>query len=481
MTESFAVNFAIAAPEVFLAVATMGLLVAGVIMGDKSARLITWLALATLAGYAALALAGLANGAGAAFSGALVADRFAVFAKVVIAIGAGLTLLLSDSFMQKEKLSRFEFPVLGLLAVLGMGMMVSAGDIIAVYMGIELQSLALYVMAAFNRDSLRSSEAGLKYFVLGALSSGLLLYGLSLIFGATGATDFDSIAAALAQEESLMFTIGLVFAISGLAFKVSAAPFHMWTPDVYEGAPTPVTAFLAAAPKFAAMALFARVLVGPFGEFIGDWQQVIVALAGISIGVGVFGALAQSNIKRLMAYSSIANMGYALMGLAAGTQNGVNGLLIYMTIYLLSVIGVFACILAMRRKDGMVEQIDDLAGLSQTNPGIAVALSMLMLSVAGLPPFAGFIAKLYVFMAALDAGLVLLAVFAALGTVVGAFYYLRIVKLIWFDEPAQGFVRPGRTVAYTAFGSAALAFPILVVFIFPLISQAGAAASALFS
>jgi len=481
MIETFAADFAVALPEAFLAVAAMALLVAGVMSGDKATRMITGLSVGALIAYAGLALLGHAQGADEAFNGALVRDRLAVFAKVVIALAAAVTLMLADGFMHRERLARFEYPVLGLLAVLGMSVMVSAGDIIAVYMGIELQSLSLYVMTAFNRDSLRSSEAGLKYFVLGALSSGLLLYGLSLVFGATGATDFAGIAAALSQDAPTMFIVGMVFVISGVAFKVGAAPFHMWTPDVYEGAPTPVTAFLTAAPKFAAVILFARVLSDPFGEFAGDWRQVVVALAAISMVVGAFGALAQRNIKRLMAYSSIANIGYASLGLAAGGERGIQSLLVYMTIYLATVVGAFACILAMRRKDGMVEQIDDLAGMSRTNPGLAVALSMLMLSVAGLPPLAGFFGKLLVFLAALEAGLVWLTVLAALATTVGAFYYLRIVKLIWFDDPLQGFVRPGRAVAFAAFTSAALSFPVLVVFLYPLIEQAGAAAAALFT
>jgi len=482
MIDSFSTDIAIALPEAFLAVAAMTLLVMGVMRGDKSAGGLTWLSVLSLLAYAALAVIGGGEAGREAFNGALISDRLAVYAKVVVALAASLTLLLSQSYLKAEKLARFEFPILGLLAVLGMGVMVSAGDLIALYMGIELQSLALYVMAAFNRDSLRSSEAGLKYFVLGALSSGLLLYGLSLIFGATASTSFSDVAAALGGgEPPVMLLVGLVFAISGLAFKVSAAPFHMWTPDVYEGAPTPVTAFFAAAPKFAAMVLFARFLMDPFLVSAEEWRQVVIALAVFSMAVGAFGALAQRNIKRLMAYSSIANMGYALMALSAGTQQGLDALLIFMTIYIVTTIGAFACILGMRRKDGMVEQIDDLAGLSQRNPGMAIALSMLMFSVAGIPPFAGFFGKLFVFMAAIEAGLVWLAVIGALATVVSAFYYLRIVKLIWFDDPAQGFVRSGPAVRLTAFGAAALSFPVLVVLMFPLITQAQLAASALFS
>jgi NADH-quinone oxidoreductase subunit N len=326
-------------------------------------------------------------------------------------------------------------------------MMVSANDLIALYMGIELQSLALYVLASFNRDSLRSTEAGLKYFVLGALSSGLLLYGCSLIYGFTGTTNFESLRAILANQEfSIGLTFGLVFLCAGLAFKVSAVPFHMWTPDVYEGAPTPVTAVFSAAPKIAAMALFVRVLVWPFsGAEAGitpQWQQIIVAISALSMVIGAFAAIGQRNIKRLMAYSSIGHMGYALVGLAVGTEEGVRGVLIYLTIYLAMTLGVFACLLAMRRKEGMVEDIDELAGLWQNQPMMAAALLILMFSLAGIPPLAGFFAKFYVFIAAVNSGLYALAIIGVLASVVGAYYYVRIVKIIYFDEPAAPFIRP---------------------------------------
>ena len=325
------------------------------------------------------------------------------------------------------------------LATLGMMMMISANDLIAVYLGLELQSLALYVVAAINRDSVRSTEAGLKYFVLGALSSGMLLYGASLVYGFTGQTTFAGIAEALKSGASVGLVFGLVFLIAGFAFKVSAVPFHMWTPDVYEGAPTPVTAFFAAAPKVAAMALFIRAMVGPFASVTHDWQQVISFISILSMVLGAFAAIGQHNIKRLMAYSSIGHMGYALVGLASGTQAGVQGVIIYLLVYMAMTLGTFACILAMRRGETMVEDIDDLAGLSRTNPMMAFMLAMLLFSLAGIPPLAGFFAKFYVFLAAIESGLYVLSVIGVLASVVGAYYYLRIVKIMYFDEPAGGF------------------------------------------
>ena len=474
-----AFDFQIVLPELVLAGAALLLLVAGVLIKNVSPRSMNLAAIVVLVVYGAFALSAQPDVFGA-FGGVFTNDALANFAKVLIALAAASTLLLADRFMAQHPAARYEYPILALLAVLGMGVMVSAQDLMALYMGVELQSLALYVLAAFNRDSLRSSEAGLKYFILGALSSGIMLYGMSLIYGVAGGTSFEDIGRAIGPDAPVMAMIGLVFLIAGLAFKVAAAPFHMWTPDVYEGAPTPVTAFFAAAPKFAAMVLFARTMLYPFAGAIDVWQQVIIALSVLSMAVGVFGALAQPNIKRLMAYSSIANMGYALMGLAAGTQAGLQSLLLYMAIYMASTIGAFACILAMRRKDGAVERIDDLAGLIRTRPGLAIAFTFLMLSIAGLPPLAGFWGKWQVFIAAVDAGLVWVAIVGALSAVVGAFYYLRIVKLIWFDEPAPAFVDAGAALKTVAFVSAVLSFPVLVVFINPLFTQVGLAAASLF-
>lgn len=437
-------NISFAFPEIFLAISSMVLLLTGVFLNGKYVREIGYGAVAVLVIALFLVNFGTASQDAVLFNGAFVTDGFGQFSKSVIYIAAIFAIILSDRFMDRERLARFEYPVLILLSVLGMSLMVASTDLISVYMGIELQSLSLYILATFNRDSRRSTEAGLKYFVLGALSSGLMLYGMSLIYGFTGATTFEAIAIAADDANRIGLIFGMVFLISGLAFKVSAAPFHMWTPDVYEGSPTPVTAFFAAAPKFAGMAIFARVLVEAFPATTGalsDWQQVIVLVSILSMVVGAFSAIAQKNIKRLMAYSSIGHMGYALMGLAAGTSQGVSSVLIYMTIYLIMTIGTFACILMMRRPEGMAENISDLSGLAQTRPGMAIMFSALMFSLAGIPIFLGFFAKLYVFMAAVNAGLFVLVVIGALSSVIATYYYLRVVKIIWMDEPAPEFER----------------------------------------
>ncbi len=425
-------------PEMILAVGSLALLMIGVFQGERSSGLVTTLAviLVVVSGLALL----FATPDGVTFSGAFVLDPFARFMKVLALVGSGFAILMSADFARKEKFDRFEYPVLIVIATLGMLMMISANDLIAVYLGLELQSLALYVVAAINRDSVRSTEAGLKYFVLGALSSGMLLYGASLVYGFTGHTGFPEIAAALTGgQASIGVVFGIVFVIAGIAFKVSAVPFHMWTPDVYEGAPTPVTAFFAAAPKAAAMAMFVRAMVGAFGPATADWQQVITFVAIASMVLGAFAAIGQKNIKRLMAYSSIGHMGFALVGLAAGTEAGVKGVVLYMAIYVAMTLGVFAVILFMRRKGQAVEEISDLAGLSRSHPAIAFIFAMLMFSLAGIPPFAGFFAKFYVFLAAIEANLYALSVIGVLSSVVGAFYYLRLVKIMYFDEPAGEF------------------------------------------
>jgi NADH-quinone oxidoreductase subunit N len=367
-----------------------------------------------------------------------------------------------------------------LLATTGMLMMISANDLIALYVGLELQSLTLYVVAAFDRRSARSSEAGLKYFVLGALSSGMLLYGASLIYGFTGSTLFTDIADAVQPSgANLGLIFGLVFLMTGFAFKISAVPFHMWTPDVYEGAPTPVTAFFAAAPKLAAMALTVRTLFAAFPSVTPEWQQIVTFLAIASMALGSFAAIGQRNIKRLMAYSSIGHMGYALVGLAAGTAEGVQGVIVYLAIYLAMTLGTFACILAMRRKGHMVEDIDQLSGLSSTSPMMAFLLAMLLFSLAGIPPLAGFFAKFYVFLAAIHAGLYALAVTGVLLSVVGAYYYLRIVKIVYFDAPAERFEpMPGLLAA--VLGASGLFTLFYFVYPAPLVKVAEAAAKSLF-
>lgn len=435
MTAELAQSLSLGAPELIVAVGALVLLMIGVFSSDNATRTVNGLAVAILV--FALGWMGFFGTDGTAFGGAFVSDPFARFFKLLAVGGSVVTLVMSVGFAKAEKFDKFEFPVLILLATLGMMLMISANDMLALYLGLELQSLALYVVAAINRDSVRSTEAGLKYFVLGALSSGMLLYGISLVYGYTGHIGFAEIANAITgSERQLGLLFGLVFVLTGIAFKISAVPFHMWTPDVYEGAPTPVTAFFAAAPKMAAMALLVRVVAGAFEPMQADWQQIIVFLSIASMTLGAFAAIGQRNIKRLMAYSSIGHMGFALVGLAAGSMAGVRGVAIYMLIYLVMTLGTFAFILAMRRKEGNVEQIEDLAGLASTNPIMATILTILMFSLAGIPPLAGFWAKYYVFLAAIEANLLTLAIIGVLASVVGAFYYLRIIKLMWFDESA---------------------------------------------
>ncbi|MCP4998144.1 MAG: NADH-quinone oxidoreductase subunit NuoN [Hyphomicrobiales bacterium] len=439
-TELLVSSLQLSMPEIFLAVGGMVLLMIGVYSGNKTSSLVTGLAVALLI-IAGLWLV-LVSGDGVAYGGSFLQDSFARFMKVLTLIGSITAMVMAVGHAQEEQIDRFEFPVLIVLATLGMMLMISANDLIALYLGIELQSMALYVVAAINRDSTRSTEAGLKYFVLGALSSGMLLYGASLLYGFTGHIGFAEIADALASgERSQGVIFGLVFLLAGIAFKISAVPFHMWTPDVYEGAPTPVTAFFAAAPKIAAMAMLVRIVIEAFEPVAPDWQQIIVFISIASMVLGAFAAIGQRNIKRLMAYSSIGHMGYALVGLAAGSQVGVRGVAIYMLIYMVTTLGTFACILAMRRKEeGNVEQIDDLSGLASTNPLMATILTVFMFSLAGIPPLAGFFAKYFVFLAAIESGLYPLAVIGVLASVVGAYYYIRIVKIMWFDEASAGFV-----------------------------------------
>ncbi len=387
--------------------------------------------------------------------------------------------MLTQRYTRREGFQRFELPILMLLATLGMMVMISANDLITLYLGLELQSLALYVVAAIHRDNARSSEAGLKYFVLGALSSGMLLYGASLVYGFTGHTTFGPIAEALADGRSLGLVVGLVFVLAGLAFKISAVPFHMWTPDVYEGAPTPVTAFFASAPKLAAMALIIRVVIDAFAPITADWQQIVTFIAIASMALGSFAAIGQSNIKRLMAYSSIGHMGFALVGLAAGSEQGVQGVIVYIVIYMAMTLGAFACILAMRRDGEMVEEIDSLAGLARTKPATAFLFGAILFSLAGIPPLGGFFAKYYVFLAAVQSGLYALAVIGVVTSVVGAYYYLRIVKIMYFDEPAEAF-EPVPVELQTVLGISGVLVIGFVVIAAPLVNAAGAAAASLF-
>ncbi len=377
---------------------------------------------------------------GLAFNGAFIVDDFARLMKSLVLIGSGAAIAMSVGFAREENFDRFEYPILIVLSTLGMLLMISANDLIGLYLGLELQALCLYVVAAINRENLRSTEAGLKYFVLGALSSGMLLYGASIVYGFTGHTTFIGIASVMEEGRNLGLIFGIVFMLAGIAFKISAVPFHMWTPDVYEGAPTPVTAFFAAAPKVAAMAMLVRIVYSAFEPATADWQQIIAFISVASMLLGSFAAIGQTNIKRLMAYSSIGHMGFALVGLAAGSEAGVSGVVVYMMVYLATVLGTFAIILGMRRKDGMVETISDLSGLSKTNPMMAFFLTGFMFSLMGIPPLAGFWAKWYVFLAAIQAELYWLAVIGVLSSVVAAFYYLRMVKIMWFDDGDEAMV-----------------------------------------
>ncbi|GEO82151.1 NADH-quinone oxidoreductase subunit NuoN [Pararhodospirillum oryzae] len=467
-----------ALPEVLMALLGMGLLMTGVFRKGDTAPLVCRVALIGLALVAALVISQPGWGhAAPAFGGLFVNDAFARFAKLLTLAGSGLTLALALDWLAREKDLRFEFPILIVFATLGMMMMISANDLMAAYLGVELQSLALYVVAAYQRDNTRSTEAGLKYFVLGALASGLLLYGMSLVYGFAGTTNFDGLRSlADSGEVSTGVLVGVVFIIAGLAFKVSAVPFHMWTPDVYEGAPTPVTAFFSVAPKIAALALLARVMIDPFGPYTDDWRQVVVLISILSMILGAFAAIAQNNIKRLMAYSSIGHVGYALIGIAAGTTEGIRGLLVYLAIYLIMNVGTFALILSMRRRGQRVEAITDLTGLSRTAPLSAAAMGVLMFSMAGIPPLAGFFGKFYVFMAAINHGLYTLAVIGVLSSVVAAFYYLRIVKLMFFDEPVEALDPVSGTAPRLVLYGGALA--ICLFFLAPGVLVTGAEAAA---
>lgn len=465
-------------PEAVLAASLLALLLLGAWRGEKATAFVTEAAIVLL-GIAVLAVVFQIRSKAVIFDGAFVDDAFGRFMKVLVLVGSLVTLLMSLDFMRRQKIDRFEYPVLVLMATLGMLMLISAQNLIALYLGLELMSLSLYVVAAFDRDNVRASEAGLKYFVLGALSSGMLLYGASLLYGFSGTISFQGIAGAIHGQASIGVVFGLVFLMAGLAFKMSVVPFHMWTPDVYEGAPTPVTAFFAAAPKIAAIGVTVRVVMTAFPGITLQWQQLIVFISILSMAVGAFAAIGQSNIKRLMAYSSIGHMGFALVGLAAGTQQGVLGLLLYMTIYLVMTLGTFAAILAMRVDGRYVEKIADLAGLAKTNGAMAFFLAMMMFSLAGIPPLAGFFAKWYVFVAAIQSGLYPLAVIGVLLSVVSAFYYLRIVKLIYFDESRVTFDRAALGVT-AVLALSCLAIVFFWVFPGPVVDAAAAAAKSLF-
>ena len=467
--------FSLALPESFLAAAALLLLLVGA-YNKKAIGLVSLGSGAALVVAAVLAATG---PAGTGFGGAYIADSAAAFAKVFIYGFSAVAILLGDRFLKRLDNHSFEFPVLIVLAAMGMGMMASAGDLISLYLGIELHSLALYVLAAYRRDDARSSEAGLKYFVLGALSSGLLLYGASLIYGFAGSTRFDVIAPAVQAGAHSGVLFGLVFLLCGLAFKVSAAPFHMWTPDVYEGAPTPVVMFITTAPKLAAMVLIARVLVDAFGGAIEQWRQVVLAIAMISVLVGAFAGLVQKNLKRLIAYSSIANIGYALIGLSAGNQQGVGSMLVFMVLYMVDVTGFLACLMALKRDGRPMETLADISGLVRVRPGMALVLTALSFSFLGLPPFSGFWGKFFVFRAALNAGLWPVAVAGLVLSVVAAFFYLRIIKVMWFDPPAGEVDASPLETKGVAYAAALFSFPVVIVALGALDAAAKTAAAAL--
>ncbi len=469
-------NWTLALPEIVLSLCGMAILLLGVLRRGDATTLCGW---AVLAAFVLTAVLVVTGPDGLAFHDMFVVDAFARFAKLLILVGAALATLLSMDWNRRESIARFEFPVLALFATVGMLLMVSASSFMSLYLGLELQSLSLYVMAAFARDDVRSSEAGLKYFVLGALASGLLLYGISLVYGFSGGFDFTSIAQAVSAPElaSPGFVVGVMFVVVGLAFKISAVPFHMWAPDVYQGAPTPVTAFFGTAPKVAAMALLLRVLGVPFVHV--PWIPVVMLVSIGSMLLGSLGAIAQTNIKRLMAYSSIGHVGYALIGLAAGTVDGVRGVLIYLVTYVFMNIGTFAVIVAMRRRGRAVENIADLAGLGRTDAGLALALAVFMFSMAGIPPLAGFFGKLYVFLAAVQRGQWTLAVIGVLTSVIGAVYYLRVIKVMYFDAPAEPFEARATSTSVLVFGCALFT---ALFFLFPgaIVASADAAARSLF-
>ena len=427
-------------PETFLACFAMGLLLYGAFFSHKRLEIGY---LSTLGIFiTALLVLGQPQATVSAFNNLFIVNGFIIFMKLLVLIGTTVSLILSFHYIERKQKDRFEFPILMLFATLGMMMMISANHLLSLYIGLEIQSLSLYVLAAFHRDSRRASEAGLKYFVLGALSSGLLLYGTSLVYGYTGTADFQGIAAALDETVSIGAIIGMVFMVAGIGFKLSLAPFHMWTPDVYEGATSEVTAFLAIAPKIAAMALFLRVLYEPFGGIIAMWQQILIFMAVASMLLGAFTALFQTNLKRLLAYSAIGHMGYALLGVIAGTPAGLSAVIVYMTIYLIMISGIFGILLCLHKEGRYLKEIAHLAGLSQTHPLMALAMAIFMFSMIGLPPLAGFFAKLSVFIAAIEAGFYLLVILAVLTSVVAAFYYLRIIMLMYFQDPLEPFFDP---------------------------------------
>lgn len=470
-------------PEIFMAFSAMGLLIVGVHYGNEYTRVISWAAVASLV-ISLILLLGLNWERQVVLNGSFVFDQFAGFMKIMIILGLIAALGLSVRYNVNENIARFEFPILLVFAGIGMMLMVSANDLLSLYMALELQSLSLYVLASFQRNAVSSSEAGIKYFILGALSSGMLLFGISLIYGFTGTIEFGAIAQTLEDmggKPPVGVILGLVFIIAALAFKISAVPFHMWTPDVYQGAPTSVTALFAIVPKIAAFGLLIRLLFEPFAAISNEWEQIIYFVAACSMIVGAFAAIAQDNIKRLMAYSSIGHMGYALIGIVAGTPQGISAVILYLLIYLVMSAGVFAVILSMRREGMAKENINALRGLSKTHPVMAYAMAALMFSMAGIPPMAGFFGKLMIFQAAVAGGFYILAIIGVLTSVVAAYYYLKIIKIMFFDEATDPF-DSGLPFVRRAILAISVGFVLLFIFSPSLIlSTTEGASSALFS
>ncbi len=469
-------------PEIFLVFVTLLLLLLGVSRKDEDHTSVSNFCLFALIAVGVV-ICKFANQIIPGFNGMYVTDNFAVFMKLMIVTGSAAAIFMSGRYIELQRMSRFEYPILIMFSTVGMMLMISANDLISLYMALELQSLPLYVLAAMRRDNLRSTEAGLKYFILGALSSGLLLYGASLLYGYTGTTNFDTMAVALQNEEVLSLGVitGMVLLLSGLAFKIAAVPFHMWTPDVYEGAPTSVTAFFAIVPKLAALALLLRVFMGPFEVLADQWQQVVVLISMASMILGSIGAIAQTNIKRMLAYSSIGHMGYALIGLASANVTGVKAVMVYAALYMMASIGTFAIVLMMKQKERMVENIHNLAGLAGRQPMIALAMAAMMFSMAGIPPLAGFFGKLFIFQSAINAELYALAIVGVLTSVIAAFYYLRIIKIMYFDAPVEeglDMVDDGRL--NFALIIATLAVICFIALPGPLLSSAEAGAKVLF-
>jgi len=465
-------------PELILTIGGLITLMLGTFFGDRQVGLYQLSSLLTLAA-AAAAVVALFGVDATVFSGTLSVDSFGGFAKLLIYAASFICIIVAPRFFNSGM--RAEYPTLILFAALGMGIMASSRDLMTLYVGLELNSLAAYVLASFMRTDERSTEAGLKYFVLGALASGMLLYGISLLYGFTGTTDFAGIAKVMGGELNIGLIFGIVFVLAGLGFKISAVPFHMWTPDVYEGAPTPVTTFFASAPKVAAMALMTRVVIDAMGPAVGAWQQIIIFLSLASIILGAVGAIGQKNIKRLLAYSSINNVGFMLIGLAAGTQQGVEAILTYLLVYVVTTLGAFLVVLQLRDADGnQIESIPALAGLSQRRPGLAAAMAVFMYSLAGIPPLFGFWPKLLVFWAAVEANLVPLAVAGIVASVIGAYYYIAIIKVMYFDDKSETEIPKGSgTIVEDAVITASALWLSVIGYLFiPVLAVVSASAAA---